>query len=105
MGRVDKWLPGEAGVERDIEAFIALREAVGNNFNIMADANNGYHDKFDSAIKLLKACAPYHMYFMEELFPDDAEQYAKVRDILAGDNLYTIAHNNLHLQLFEHRIV
>ncbi len=88
LGRPDKWLPGEAGVERDVEAFIALREAVGSNFNIMADANNGYRDKFDWAVKLMKKCAPYDMYFMEELFPDNAAQYLKLRDILLEENTF-----------------
>ncbi len=88
LGRPDKWLPGEAGVERDIEAFIALREAVGNNFNIMADANNGYRNKFDWAVKLMKSCAPYNMYFMEELFPDNTQQYLKLRDILLTENTF-----------------
>ena len=88
VGRPDKWLPGEAGVERDIEAFIAMREAVGNNFNIMTDANNGYRNKFDWAIRFLKACAPYDMHFMEELIPDDAEKYAEIRDILMAENTF-----------------
>ncbi len=88
LGRPDKWMPGEAGLERDIEAFIALREAVGNNFNLMADANNGYRDKLDWAVKLLKACAPYEMYFMEELIPDNIEQYRELAENLAMDNLY-----------------
>ncbi len=88
LGRPDKWLPGEEGVNRDIEAVIALREAVGNNFNIMADANNGYRDKFDWSVKLLRSCAPYKMYFMEELFPDDTNAYIRLREILMEDNLY-----------------
>ncbi len=88
IGRPDKWLPGEEGVNRDIEAIIALREAVGNNFNIMADANNGYKDKFDWAVKLLKACAPYRLYFMEELFPDNTDMYLKLRNILLEHNLF-----------------
>ena len=88
VGRCDKWLPGEAGVERDIEAFIALREAVGVNFNLMTDANNGYRDKFDWAVRYLKATAPYDMYFMEELIPDDTEQYIKIRDLLREENLH-----------------
>ena len=88
LGRPDKWMPGEAGVERDIEAFIALREAVGNNFNLMADANNGYRHKIDWATRLMKACAPYDMYFMEELIPDDIHQYQDLRESLAQDNLY-----------------
>ena len=86
IGRPDKWLPGEAGVERDIESFIALREAVGHNFNIMADANNGYRNKFEWAIKMLKACAPYKMYFIEELFPDDQVAYGVLKEKLLQEN-------------------
>lgn len=88
VGRCDKWMPGEAGVERDIEAFIALREAVGTNFSLMTDANNGYKNKLDFALRFLKACAPYNMYFMEELIPDDTDAYLKLRDSLHADNLH-----------------
>lgn len=88
LGRPSKWMPGEAGVNRDIEAFIALREAVGQNFNLMADANNGYKNQFDWAVKLMKACAPYNMYFMEELFPDDTRQYLRLREALLKENFF-----------------
>ncbi|MEM6800766.1 MAG: mandelate racemase/muconate lactonizing enzyme family protein [Bacteroidota bacterium] len=88
VGRPDKWMPGEAGVQRDIDAFIALREAVGTNFSIMTDANNGYKDKIDWALKFLKACAPHNMYFMEELIPDDTEQYRKLVNALHEEGLH-----------------
>jgi len=88
VGRCDKWMPGEAGVEQDIEAFIALREAVGNNFSLMTDANNGYKDKLEWALRFLKACAPYNMYFMEELIPDNTEAYKQLRDALHAENLH-----------------
>lgn len=88
LGRPSKWLPGEAGVNRDIEAFIALREAVGQNFNLMADANNGYEGQFEWAVKLMTSCAPYNMYFMEELFPDDARQYLRLREALLKENFF-----------------
>jgi L-alanine-DL-glutamate epimerase-like enolase superfamily enzyme len=88
LGRPDKWMPGEAGLHRDIEAFISLREAVGQNFQLMADANNGYQNKFDWAVKLMSACAPYNMYFMEELFPDDAGAYRKLREALLKENFF-----------------
>lgn len=88
VGRHDKWMPGEAGVQRDIDAFIALREAVGTNFNLMTDANNGYKNKIDWALKFLKACAPYDMYFMEELIPDDTEQYRKLIEALHAESLH-----------------
>lgn len=88
LGRPQKWMPGEAGVARDIDAFIAVREAVGRNVVLMADANNGYEKQFDWSVKLLKACAPYSMYFMEELFPDDTIQYQKLRSALLEANAF-----------------
>lgn len=88
LGRPFKWLLGEAGVQRDIDAFIALREAVGSNFTLMADANNGYGGQFDWAVKLMRGCGPYNMYFMEELFPDDAVQYRKLREALLETNFF-----------------
>ncbi len=93
LGRPFKMIQGEEGVQRDIDAFIALREAVGWNFNLMADANRGY-ERFDWAVKLMKACAPYGMYWMEELFAhvennkDDTLSYIKLRDELLKENFY-----------------
>jgi len=88
LGRPSKWLKGEAGVNRDIDVFIALREAVGWNFNIMTDANNGYDGQFEWAVKLMKACAPYEMYWMEELFPEDKSLYLKLRETLLEDGFF-----------------
>ena len=77
-GRPFKWMKGEAGVSRDIEVFIAAREAVGVNFNLMADANNGYDGHFDWAVRFLTACAPYEMYWIEEIFPETVESYRRL---------------------------
>ena len=54
----------------------------------MADANNGYKDQFGWALKLLKATIPYDMFFMEELFPDDAVMYKKLQAELMNAGLY-----------------
>ncbi|HRI79171.1 MAG TPA: enolase C-terminal domain-like protein, partial [Cyclobacteriaceae bacterium] len=35
----------------------------------------------------LKGCAPYDMFFIEEIFPDDTNAYRKLRDALAKDNI------------------
>lgn len=79
VGRSYKWIEGEAGVERDIEAFIAAREAVGSNFNLMTDANNGYQGHFDWAVRYLEACDPYDMYWIEEIFPESEADYRRLR--------------------------
>lgn len=88
LGRPLKWMPGEAGLNRDIEAFIALREAVGSNFKLLADANNGYKDKFDWALTLVRACAKYDLFFMEELFPKNGELFHKMREALLQENIF-----------------
>lgn len=79
VGRPGKWMPGAAGVERDIECFIAAREAVGSNFNLMVDANNAYRDLHEEALKFLKAVAPYDLYWIEEIFPEERERYGRLR--------------------------
>ena len=78
VGRPYKWMKGEAGVQRDIEAVAAAREAVGSNFNLMADANNGYQDHFDWAMRFLKATEPYELYWMEEIFPEKMSRYKRL---------------------------
>lgn len=82
VGRPGKWIPGEAGVQRDIDCFIAAREAVGSNFNLMADANNGYDTLGDAALTFLKAVAPYDLYWIEEIFREDRDRYRRLRSAL-----------------------
>jgi L-alanine-DL-glutamate epimerase-like enolase superfamily enzyme len=86
IGRPLKWMPGEAGVVRDIEAVIAAREAVGANMNLMADANNGYQGHFDWAVRLLRECSPYGLNWIEEIFPETVQEY--------GDLLHSIREIN-----------
>jgi L-rhamnonate dehydratase len=89
IGRPWKWMPGEAGVIRDIEAVIAAREAVGFNMNLMADANNGYQGKFDWAVRLLKECSPYRLNWIEEIFPETLEDYSRLHHALQELNADT----------------
>lgn len=83
VGRPYKWMEGEAGVERDIQAFIAAREAVGANFNLMADANNGYQGHYDWAVRFLEAVDPYDAYWIEEIFPESIDDYRRLRETMA----------------------
>jgi len=75
VGRPWKWMPGEAGVVRDIEAVIAAREAAGANMNLMADANNGYQDHHDWAVRFLNESSPYGLTWIEEIFPETLDDY------------------------------
>ncbi len=39
-------------------------------------------------LSYLKSCAPYDMYWMEEIFADDTPMYLKLREELMKDNLF-----------------
>ncbi len=87
VGRPFKWMEGEAGLKRDIEAVAAARTAVGSNFNLMADANNGYQDRFDWATRFLEATAPYELHWIEEIFPEQEERYRQLLRALDERNV------------------
>lgn len=89
VGRPWKWMPGEAGVIRDIDAVIAAREGVGFNMNLMADANNGYEGQFDWAVRFLKESSPYRLNWIEEIFPETLEDYGKLHHALQEINADT----------------
>jgi L-rhamnonate dehydratase len=89
VGRPWKWMPGEAGVVRDIEAVIAAREAVGFNMDLMADANNGYQGQLDWAVRFLKECSPYRLNWIEEIFPETIEDYTRLHHALQEINADT----------------
>lgn len=86
VGRPWKWMPGEAGVTRDIEVVIAAREAVGANMNLMADANNGYDKQFDWAIRFMKETSLYKLGWIEEIFPETIEDYKRFHLALQNIN-------------------
>ena len=89
VGRPWKWIPGEAGVIRDIEVVIAAREAVGFNMNLMADANNGYQGHFDWAVRFLRETSPSRLNWIEEIFPETLEDYSKLHQALQQINADT----------------
>lgn len=89
VGRPWKWMPGEAGVVRDIEVVIAAREAVGANMNLMADANNGYQNHHDWAVRFLTECSPYALSWIEEIFPETLQDYRKLHHELQELNADT----------------
>lgn len=82
VGRPWKWMRGEAGVVRDIEAVIAARESIGANMNLMADANNGYDKQFDWAIRFMKETSLYKLGWIEEIFPETIEDYKRFHHTL-----------------------
>lgn len=80
------------GVEADIEYVHTIREAVGPDVRIMADANCAYD--VPATRRLLLECRDARIHFFEEpLAPEDLEGYKSIRNltetyVAAGENLF-----------------
>lgn len=68
------------GVEEDIAAMRLVREAVGNDIKIMADANGAYN--VAAARRIIKETEDLNLYFLEELLaPEDIEGYKQIKNL------------------------
>src|SRR5262245_20460657 len=79
LGRGWRWMDKEEGLRRDIEVVRAVRKAVGPQMKLMADANNGYQKDPERAWRLLAETADANLYLIEEIFPEDVQQYTDLR--------------------------
>jgi len=89
VGRGWKWMEREAGLRRDIEVLKAVRKLAGPKVKILADANNGFRDDFDRAWRLMAETAEARLHWMEELFPEDAALYTRLRENMAQAGIKT----------------
>mgnify|MGYP006090891733 FL=1 len=84
---------GIAGMRANEEHVANVRDAVGDDIEIMADAYMGWD--FLYAKKMVKRLEPYRLAWLEEAFlPDDLNSYAKLRQetsipISGGEHEYT----------------
>ncbi|MYA85934.1 MAG: L-rhamnonate dehydratase [Acidimicrobiaceae bacterium] len=81
---------GPAGLHRNVELVRLLRETVGDDIDIMADAYMGWDLEY--ALRMCRALAPFDMKWVEEpLLPDQLREYAILRSespvpIAAGEH-------------------
>ncbi len=90
VGRGSKWMEAEEGLQRDIEVLRAVREAVGPELKINADANNGYRNDYKRAWRLLEGSQAADLHFIEEIFPEDVGLYTKLREQMKQAGMRTI---------------
>jgi L-alanine-DL-glutamate epimerase-like enolase superfamily enzyme len=90
------WGPndGPAGMQRNVELVRAVREAVGDEIDVMADAYMGW--TLDYAKRMLPLLEPFHLRWLEEpVIPDDVRGYAELRSygrvpIAGGEHEFTV---------------
>jgi L-alanine-DL-glutamate epimerase-like enolase superfamily enzyme len=90
MGRGSKWMEREAGTARDIAVTLAVRRAGGKDFKLLVDANNGYKDHQEHAWRYVSETAPANLHWIEEIFPQNVEHYAALRDRMANARIKSL---------------
>lgn len=98
IGRGSKWMEKDAGLARDIEVIRAVRKAVGKDLKVMADANDGFREDPERAWRLLSETADASVYWIEEIFPENVDQYSRLRERMQKAGLKTLIADgeNLH---------
>jgi L-alanine-DL-glutamate epimerase-like enolase superfamily enzyme len=90
------WGPtqGAAGMQRNIELVGTVRETVGDEIDVMADAYMGW--TLDYAKRMLPLLEPFHLRWLEEpVIPDDIHGYAELKSrgmipIAGGEHEFTM---------------
>jgi L-lyxonate dehydratase len=90
------WGPtdGPAGMQRNLELVRTVREAVGNDIDVMADAYMGW--TLDYAKRMLPLLEPFQLRWLEEpVIPDDIHGYAELKSygripIAGGEHEFTL---------------
>lgn len=96
---------GRQHLSEDIERVRAMRNLLGANFPLMADANMGW--SIDQAIKAVDAFSQFDLYWLEEpLVPEDLEGHDRLGreskiPIATGENLHSV-HEFQHLINYGH---
>ena len=89
------WGPvdGAAGMQRNVELVRTVRETVGDEIDVMADAYMGW--TLDYAKRMLPLLEPFHLRWLEEpVIPDDVRGYAELKSygrvpIAGGEHEFT----------------
>jgi L-alanine-DL-glutamate epimerase-like enolase superfamily enzyme len=90
------WGPadGAAGMQRNLELVRTVREAVGNEIDVMADAYMGW--TLDYAKRMLPLLEPFRLRWLEEpVIADDVQGYAELKSyaripIAGGEHEFTL---------------
>ena len=103
--RAIKMKVGRQQILEDVERVQAMRNLLGPNFPLMADANMGW--SIDQAIEAVDALSQFDLYWLEEpLIPEDLEGHERLGresriPIATGENLHSV-HEFQHLINYSH---
>jgi L-alanine-DL-glutamate epimerase-like enolase superfamily enzyme len=93
---------GKPNAAEDVERLAAVRAAVGDGFNVMLDANQGF--TVSEAIRRARLYEPFDPYWFEEPLPaEDIDGHARLSaattiPVAVGESLYSASHFREYLQ-------
>jgi L-rhamnonate dehydratase len=90
------WGPadGAQGMQRNVELVRTVRESIGDDIDLMADAYMGWN--LDYAKRMLPLLEPFHLRWLEEpVVPDDVQGYTQLKSysripIAGGEHEFTL---------------
>jgi L-alanine-DL-glutamate epimerase-like enolase superfamily enzyme len=83
VGRGGRWMAPQAGLRRDIDVVLAVREAVGPAAALMVDANFGYDGRLDLLADFIRETAAAKLFWLEEMIPAELVGYRRLRELQA----------------------
>ena len=88
IGRGAKWMPAEEGYARDRDVLQLIRRHAGADILLGVDANDGY--SLELAKRLLRELPDFQPAFVEEMFPENVDQYRELKAFLKQQQLKTL---------------
>lgn len=83
VGRGGRSMTPKAGLRRDIEVVLAIREALGPDVKLMVDANFGYDGQPGNLEEFIRATSSARLTWLEEMVTASVDAYQTLRDLQA----------------------
>ncbi len=88
IGRGNRWMPRDAGDQRDVEVVELIRKHGGAELLIGVDANNGYD--LQGTKRLLRQLGELGIAFVEEMFPEEVEPCLELKGFVKQQGWNTL---------------
>lgn len=83
VGRGGRAMTPNAGLRRDIEVILGIRDALGPDVQLMVDANFGYDGQPEHLAEFIRATSPARLTWLEEMVTASVDAYQALRDLQA----------------------
>ncbi len=81
VGRGGRALTPTAGLRRDIDVVLGIRDALGPDVDLMVDANFGYDHQPDNLADFIRETSPARLTWLEEMITASVEGYRTLREL------------------------